>query len=99
MPVWLAILLIGVAAFLLGEMVVALAWERRRIIDLSNRATRRWHRSWGLRLVAGLCYVLVVAQQYAYRGSRENPLIDWMTAILSVLAVALVFLTWRMAKH
>jgi hypothetical protein len=96
-PVWLALVLIGVAAVLVREVVVAVR-PLRPTLDLGNREAHVLRRVRRLRLLAGLAVVVAWAQREAYEAGSPNWLADAVSFFFLSLAVVLILASWRLAR-
>jgi hypothetical protein len=96
-PLWLAVLLIGVAAVLVREVVVAVR-PLPPTLDLGNREAHVPRRVRGLRLQAGLAVVVGWAQREAYEAASANWLADAVSFFFLSVAVVLLLASWRLAR-
>ena len=96
MPLWLAILLLGLAAVLICQAVTAFR-PPRSTLDLADRETRALRGAWRCRLLAGLAVVVAWAQHQVYEG-RSGWMTDAVTGFFIVLAFVLVAASWRLAR-
>ena len=96
MPIWLAILLLGLAVVLICEVVTALR-PPRPTLDLADRETRAVRGAWRCRLLAGLAVIVAWAQHQAYDGG-SSWIADGVTSFFVVLALVLVVASWRLAR-
>jgi hypothetical protein len=95
-PTWLAILLLGLAAVLICQAVVAFK-PPRRTIKLEDRETWALRGAWRCRLLAGLAVVVAWAQHQAYEGG-PSWFADAVTGFFLVLALLLLVAAWRLTR-
>ena len=97
MPLWLALLLIAVAAVLICEVIAALK-PPHPTLDLADRETRALRGVWRCRLLAGLAVIISWAQHGAYHPGSPGWVADAVSGFFVVGAVVLVLVSWRLAR-
>jgi hypothetical protein len=98
MPFWLILFLVVVTALLLRELYLLLGQRTGRVLDLTPAAERVQRRIVGLRLLAFVSLALALGQRKAYELGWHYQLVDALTALFLVIAVALILAAWYLRR-